>query len=113
MRELKILSFILIFLFTIPLFAQDNETYDVLEVISKNRKYKLNRSIVIDQNVKNDIIDRIEYDNLLESIRDGLLPREDVENFISKDDVIELREKINLNNSPCKWDRTQLKKKRY
>ncbi len=90
---------------------QDNETYEVLKSVSKRFTYKLNREILFDKEIVDKISSFTTYYSFCNSLYKGLC-QVDIKQIITKNDIIELQQNINIATSSKKWNSKLLKRNR-
>lgn len=88
---------------------QDNGKYEVLKSVSKRFTYKLNREILFDKGVVEKMSLYTTYYSFCNSLYKGLW-QVDIKQIITKNDIIELQQNINIATSSKKWNRKLLKR---
>lgn len=89
--------------------AQSALSYEALRVNAEWRESKMNREILIDSCSIKRMTARFTEFCFYNKIYKGL-HQVDVSNMISKDDIKELRSKIDFTNYPTKWNKGKLRK---
>lgn len=90
-------------------FNYSDESYKVLQAVSKRKKTNLNRGVIVNQRVKEDIIERMNFKTFSDMLYNGLYPIDFDGEFIEKD-IDELRVKINFPESVLKWNKKILRR---
>jgi len=89
--------------------AQSALSYKALEVNAEGRESKMNREILIDSHATEMMINYFTEFCFYNKIYKGL-HQVDVSEMITKDDIKELRSKIDFTHYPVKWDKGKLRK---
>jgi len=89
--------------------AQSALSYKALEVNAEGRESKMNREILIDSYATKRMNNNLTEDDFHHGIYKGM-HQVDVSEMITKDDIKELRSKIDFTNYPTKWNKRKLRK---